>query len=145
MSTEANLFGDDPALDPSLSADGRLMAFRRARRATYGAELLALPPVTSCDAHVVGDESAARNAKRYADRDEARMHKAERKAGLTVVSLDRLVALEQALRDHLQLHDDDIATGGNGSKDIDLDELMSRTQALLDATTIVLPTPGGTS
>jgi hypothetical protein len=56
-----------------------------------------------------------------------------------------LAALEQALRDHVQLHEDDVATGGNGSEDIDIDELMSRTQALLDATTLTLPTPGGTS
>ena len=137
-----NLFGDDPALDPTLSAESRLKTLHRIRCLSYAGELVTNPPITSCDCDKVGIAAAKRNAERFAEKDEARMTDAERDMGITIVHLDRLAALEKALKDHLLLHEDDCASGGNGS-DIDIDELMSRTQSLLDATTLFPQSLGG--
>lgn len=142
---ESNLFGDDPALDPSASPESRLAAMLKARTEAYASRLFLNPPIRSCNESEVGTDAAKRNCNRFAKADTDRVAEAERNACLTVVSLDRLMALETALNDWLTLAYDDAASGGNGSEDIDHEELESRTRALLDATTISLPTPGGNS
>jgi hypothetical protein len=133
---ETNLFGDDPALDPSLSAEGRFKALRQARVTAYADELYCTPPVRSCSVNEVGHEEANRNASRLAAKDEARMNRAENAACLTIVSMDRLSALEKALGDWLTASDEDASSGGNGSDSIDVDELTLRTGLLLAATTL---------
>lgn len=143
--SESNLFGDDPALDPSTSAQSRLAAILKARTEAYASRLFLNPPIRSCNESEVGTDAAKRNCNRFAKADTDRVSEAERNACLTVVSLDRLMALETALNDWLTLAYDDEASGGNGSEDISYDELKTRTSALLDATTIPLPAPGGSN
>jgi hypothetical protein len=132
-------FAGDPSLDPTVSASARVAALHRRRREGYERSLFLDPPTSNFDEAHVGTIAAKAKARKFAAIDQARTEKVERECGLTVIPIDRLAALENALRDWLQLAQDDAASGGNGSEDIDHEELESRTRSLLDATTLIAP------
>lgn len=127
-----SLFDGDPALEPAASGLSRYLALRRLRRGGYATLLVENPPIDSCDAEKRGQASATRAAQRFAQKDEQRMAEAEQQAGLVLVSLERLGALEAALREWLHGYHEDCASGGNGSDSVDIEALESSTRVLLD-------------
>lgn len=127
-----SLFEDDPALEPAVNQNARYQALRNLRRDSYSSRLMENPPADSTDPQKVGPVTALATAKTLGRYDEHRMNEAEHRVGLALISIERLGALESALREWVKAFDEDCASGGNGSESVDVEALVSRTLLLLE-------------